>query len=108
MNNQDFIRQSDGLDSQSRDTQTIWRTIHTDPPLLVGISVLCGFGLFVLFSASGGDVPVVRRQGLTMVVGFVVMIIVAQFNVDRASRISAGGWSRGKRGKELAGFTRPA
>lgn len=81
MNNQDFIRQSDGLDSKSRYNKSIWNTIHTDPPLLVGISVLCGFGLFVLFSASGGDVPLVQRQALTMVVGLVVMFIVAQFNV---------------------------
>ena len=81
MNNQDFIRQSDGLDSKSRYSKSIWRTIHTDPPLLVGIGLLCGFGLFVLFSATGGDVPVVRRQALIMVAGFVVMFIVAQFNV---------------------------
>ena len=81
MNNQDFIRQSDGFDSKTRYSKSIWRTIHTDPPLLVGITLLCGFGLFVLFSASGGDVPVVRRQALTMVVGLVVMFIVAQFNV---------------------------
>lgn len=81
MNNQDFIRQSDGLDSKSKYNQSIWRTIHTDPPLLIGVTLLCGFGLFVLFSASGSDVPVVRRQALTMVVGLVVMFIIAQFNV---------------------------
>ena len=81
MNNQDFIRQSDGLDSKSKYNQSIWRTIHTDPPLLIGVTLLCGFGLFVLFSASGSDVPVVRRQALTMIVGLVVMFIIAQFNV---------------------------
>ena len=81
MNNQDFIRQSGGLDSHSRYIKSILGAIHTDPPLLVGISLLCGFGLFVLFSASGGDILIVRRQGLTMVVGLVVMFIVAQFNV---------------------------
>jgi len=81
MNSQDFIRQSGGLDSRGRDVRSIWRTIHTDPPLLVGITLLCCFGLFVLFSASGGDVPMVQRQALIMVVGLVVMFIVAQFNV---------------------------
>ncbi len=81
MSSLDFIRQSDGLDSRARNTHSIWQTIHTDPPLLVGITLLCSFGLFVLFSASGGDVPVVQRQALTMVMGLVVMFIVAQFNV---------------------------
>ena len=81
MNSQDFIRQSDGFDNRARNSKSIWRAIHTDPPLLVGISLLCGFGLLVLNSASGGDVAVVQRQALTMVVGLVVMFIVAQFNV---------------------------
>ncbi len=81
MNSQDFIRQSDGLDSRARNGSSFWRAIHTDPPLLIGIALLCAFGLFVLFSASGGDLAVVQRQALTMVIGLVVMFIVAQFNV---------------------------
>ena len=81
MSSQDFIRRSDGLDTKPRYSKSFWRTIHIDPPLLVGITALCGFGLLVLFSASGGDVPVVQRQALTMVVGLVVMFTVAQFNV---------------------------
>lgn len=80
MNNQDFKRQSDGLGAKVG-SKSIWRVIHTDPPLLVGISLICCFGLFVLFSASGGDTAVVQRQAVTMVVGLVVMFGVAQFNV---------------------------
>lgn len=81
MTNQDFKRQSDGLGSRVGNSKSIWRVIHTDPPLLVGIALICCFGLFVLFSASGGDTGVVQRQALTMVVGLVVMFMVAQFNV---------------------------
>ena len=81
MNNQDFIRQSGGLGSPTENLKSIWRVIHIDPPLLVGISIICCFGLFVLFSASGGDTAVVQRQALTMVVGLVVMFTVAQFNI---------------------------
>lgn len=81
MTNQDFKRQSDGLGSKVGNSKSIWRVIHTDPPLLVGICLICCFGLFVLFSASGGDTAVVQRQGITMVVGLVVMFMVAQFNV---------------------------
>ncbi len=81
MNSQDFIRQSDGLGSRAGNRKSIWRTIHTDPPLLVGIILLCCFGLLVLYSASGKDQPLVQRQAITMFVGLVVMFIVAQFNV---------------------------
>ena len=81
MSSQDFIRQSGGLGTKSSYSKSSWRKIHTDPPLLVGIILLCGFGLLVLFSASGGDVAVVQRQALTMVIGLVVMFIVAQFNM---------------------------
>jgi len=81
MINQDFIRQSAGLDNRRSRYRTLWRLIHTDPPLLVGITLLCCFGLFVLWSASDGDEAIVQRQSLTMLIGFVVMFIVAQFNV---------------------------
>lgn len=81
MNNQDFKRQSDGLGTRVGNSKSIWRVIHADPPLLVGIILICCFGLLVLFSASGEDNAVVQRQALTMVVGLVVMFIVAQFNV---------------------------
>lgn len=81
MNNQDFIRQSGGLGSGAKNSKSIWRLVHTDPPLLVGITLLCVFGLVVLFSASGGDWPVVQRQAMTMIVGMLVMFIMAQFSV---------------------------
>lgn len=81
MNSQDFIRQSDGLGVRTRQSKSIWQAIHTDPPLLIGIVLLCCFGLFVLFSASGGDVPLVRRQAIIKLAGLIVMFIVAQFSV---------------------------
>ena len=80
MNNQDFIRQSTGFHFPASRSQTIWRLIHTDPPLLVGIIVLCAFGLFVLYSASDGDQAMVQRQALIMLAGLVLMFIVSQFS----------------------------
>ncbi len=80
MINQDFIRQSTGLQADSNKANSIWRLVHTDPPLLLGIILLCSFGLFVLNSASARDEVVVQRQAITMAVGLVVMFIVAQFN----------------------------
>ena len=81
MNNRDFIRQSTGFHHAGNHSRSIWRLIHTDPPLLVGITLLCCFGLFVLYSASDADPTVVQRQGLAMLVGLVVMFIVSQFSV---------------------------
>ena len=46
----------------------------------MGVILLCAFGLFVLYSASGGELAVVRRQALIMLAGILVMFIVSQFN----------------------------
>ncbi|MDG2250935.1 MAG: rod shape-determining protein RodA [Gammaproteobacteria bacterium] len=80
MINQDFIRQTTGFHRPPSRVQTIWRLIHTDPPLLVGIILLCCFGLFVLYSASDGDEDVVRRQAMIMLAGLVLMFAVSQFS----------------------------
>ena len=77
---QDFIRQSTGLQADRNKANSFWRLVHTDPPLLLGIILLCSFGLFVLSSASARDEVVVQRQAITMAVGLVVMFIVAQLN----------------------------
>ena len=81
MNNRDFIRQSPRAESSNRSV-SVWRFVHTDPPLLVGLILICFFGLFVLYSASDGNEDVVRRQALVMLVGILAMFIVSQFNVQ--------------------------
>ena len=80
MNSRDFIRQTPSFYATENRYHSIWRSIHTDPPLLVGVILLCAFGLFVLYSASGGELAVVRRQALIMLAGILVMFIVSQFN----------------------------
>ena len=80
MNSRDFIRQTPSFSATENRYHSIWRSIHADPPLLVGVILLCAFGLFVLYSASGGELAVVRRQALIMLAGILVMFIVSQFN----------------------------
>ncbi len=82
MINQDFIRHYTGFDSDIGRSKFIWRTLHLDPPLLVSLILLACLGLMVLYSASGNDVAEVQRQALTMLVALVVMVIVAQFDVN--------------------------
>lgn len=58
--------------------QSLGQRLHIDFPLLLGIFVLCLIGLVVIYSASGEDIELVRRQAGKLVIGFIVMILVAQ------------------------------
>jgi rod shape determining protein RodA len=49
-----------------------------DVPLLLGLLLLLGAGLFVLYSASGGDIDMVYRQGVRIAVGLVAMLVLSQ------------------------------
>ena len=118
MNNTDFTRQTSNLDGIESRQRTIWRAIHADPPLLVGIILLCGFGLFILYSASGGAVDVVQRQALIMLGGILVMFfcvsVQSPFNTAmgadnlcyrfRSTVFGIANRSRGKWSKELVRF----
>ena len=52
--------------------------LHLDLPLLTGLLLLSGFGLVVLYSASGQDMQQVERQLLRLVLAFGVMVLLAQ------------------------------
>jgi rod shape determining protein RodA len=52
--------------------------LHLDLPLLTGLILLCGFGLLVLYSASGQDMAVIERQVIRLGIAFAVMVVVAQ------------------------------
>lgn len=51
---------------------------HFDLPLLTGLLLLCAFGLAVLYSASGADLDLVKRQGLHLLAAFAVLLFLAQ------------------------------
>jgi rod shape determining protein RodA len=52
--------------------------LHIDLPLLLLLALICGFGLIVLYSATGESVAQVQRQGLRLAVAAVLMLAVAQ------------------------------
>lgn len=60
--------------------QGLLAVIHIDLPLLVGLLLLCGFGLIVLYSASGENLGQVQRQVVRILLAFAVMLAVAQLN----------------------------
>ena len=54
--------------------------LHLDAPLLITLICLSGLGLLVLFSASGGDVDLIRRQLVRLGIAFSGMFVVAQIS----------------------------
>ncbi|GGC03980.1 rod shape-determining protein RodA [Marinobacterium zhoushanense] len=91
MSYRDFQRTlSDSSAHLSRPTG-LWSYTHLDAWLLLMLMALCGFGLFVLYSASGQDVGYVERQAVRMGAGFFVMIVLAQFRPRTFDRL--GPWA---------------
>ncbi|BCV65620.1 rod shape-determining protein RodA [Shewanella carassii] len=59
-----------------------WQRIHIDLPLLLGILGLMGFGLFVIYSASGEDLAMMERQLFRMGLSLGLMLFIAQINPE--------------------------
>ena len=56
-----------------------WLTrLHLDGWLLLGIVLLIGTSLLVVYSASGGNMAVVERHGLRIALAFGAMLVMAQ------------------------------
>lgn len=77
MSNSDFIRQ---LPSTGEIHRTVWQRIHVDPVLLLLLLCLCGYGLFVLYSAADNHLIAMEKQGAFFGLGFAVMLVVAQIS----------------------------
>lgn len=58
--------------------KTVFERIHLDGPLFMGILALMGFGLIVMWSASGQGIPMMERQIFRMVLAISIMIVLAQ------------------------------
>ena len=71
---------SDLTPSNPARRQGLLAVFHIDLPLLVGILLLCGYGLVVLYSATGQDLGQVQRQAVRLLVAFAVLFLVAQIN----------------------------
>jgi len=77
------------LEGSGRDfarAQTPAERLHLDVMLLLPMLAIMTTGLFVLFSASDGDWGTVNRQIRNFVVGFAVLLVVAQIRLDTLQR----------------------
>jgi rod shape determining protein RodA len=52
--------------------------IHLDLPLLTGLLLLSGYGLVILYSATGQDLHQVEKQALRLLIAFGAMFFLAQ------------------------------
>ncbi|PMH37488.1 rod shape-determining protein RodA [Vibrio sp. 10N.286.49.B3] len=66
------------LDPSTGQSRAFFERLHIDLPLLLGIIVLMGFGLVVMYSASGQSLAMMDRQAMRMALSLVVMIGLAQ------------------------------
>lgn len=64
--------------TDSQQKGSFWAKIHIDLPFLLCILALLGYSLFVLWSASGQDIGMMERKIVQIILGFTVMIVMAQ------------------------------
>lgn len=55
-----------------------WRHFHIDMPLFAAVIAGCVFGLIVLYSATGQDAGLMKKQQMFLMVGLVGMLVMAQ------------------------------
>ncbi|POY43844.1 rod shape-determining protein RodA [Avibacterium gallinarum] len=58
----------------------LWQRLHIDFWLFLGLVMISAYGLFVLYSASGGNEVMFRNRIIQVTLGFVVMFVMAQFS----------------------------
>ncbi|BBB28462.1 rod shape-determining protein RodA [Neptunomonas japonica] len=80
MSSRDFERSMPEAGHHLRRKKGWWSYTHLDAWMLFLLFLLCSFGLFVLYSASGQDVDYVIRQAVRIGAGFIVLVVLAQFS----------------------------
>ena len=71
------------------------RNLNIDAPLLGGLLLICGFGLFVLYSAVGESNRLLVNQAVRLGVALLAMLIVAQLPPDFLRRWTPWGYLAG-------------
>ena len=61
--------------------------IFKDLPLFMALLIILGFGLFMLYSASGQSITMVSRQLIYIIFGLILMLLVAQLKPESYKNI---------------------
>ncbi len=89
MSSGDFVRSLPGASAGFEPRVSQLQRFHIDPFLMFSLLAVCGFGLAVLYSASGQQFGTVLRQGVFMVAGLFAMVVVAQLDIRFVRRWAA-------------------
>ncbi len=74
---------------------SLMRRLHIDGPLLTGLLLISGFGLFILYSAVGESNTLLMNQVARLAVAFIAMFAVAQLSPDFLRRWTPWGYLAG-------------
>lgn len=66
--------------------KSLSQKIHLDFILIVGIAMVCGLGLFVIYSATGQNEQIVYKQSIRLIIAFMLMVLVAQIPITSIQR----------------------
>jgi len=77
------------------DFASLMRRLHIDGPLVGGLVLICGLGLFVLYSAVGESNRLLMNQAARLGIAFVGMLVVAQLPPDFLRRWTPWGYLAG-------------
>ncbi|MDQ9023008.1 rod shape-determining protein RodA [Acinetobacter sichuanensis] len=73
-----FLRHSLRDGRSFNETISKWDKLHLDPWLLAFLLINAALGLLMVYSASDQDVGMLARQGVSFVVGFILLFLCAQ------------------------------
>ncbi|MCX4188379.1 rod shape-determining protein RodA [Methylophaga sp. OBS4] len=74
---------SDKRQDQEWQMSSLLNRLHIDGLLMLGLLLLLGVGLMMLYSAGGQDMGLIFKQLVRMSMALMVMLVIAQINPDR-------------------------
>lgn len=77
----EYVRALSGRTNDIPDPRGPLQRMHVDLPLCLLLLLMTGFGLAVIYSASGQNMGAVVRQARFFAVAWVVMLVAAQFSL---------------------------
>jgi len=76
-----------GINNPLTNNSYLFSRLFKDLPLFVSICAILGFGLFMLYSASGQSIGMVSRQLIYIILGLFFMLLVAQLRPESYKNI---------------------
>ncbi len=88
MSRQDFVRSIPDSALHFGRSDSLWSRFHVDPFILLILVLLSMYGLLVLYSGSGQNIALVKRQFVLNCIAFIAMVLVAQIDLKLLQRWS--------------------